>query len=59
MEDTVFEFNKRIIDATQDLCVAYKLILFMNVWELRLGIIKKTVDYISDDAFLIADAKEI
>ena len=23
-EDPVFEFNKRIIDATKDLCVAYK-----------------------------------
>lgn len=23
-DDPVFEFNKRIIDATQDLCVAYK-----------------------------------
>ena len=23
-EDPVFEFNKRIIDATKDLCIAYK-----------------------------------
>ena len=23
--DAVFEFNKQIIDATQDLCVAYKI----------------------------------
>ena len=59
MEDPVFEFNKRIIDATQDLCVAYKPnIAFYEClgakgWES----LKKTVDYISDDAFLIADAK--
>lgn len=25
MEDPIFEFNKRIVDATKDLCVAYKL----------------------------------
>ena len=31
----------------------------MNVWELKSWeSLKKTVDYISDDAFLIADAKE-
>ena len=59
MEDPIFEFNKRIIDATQDLCVAYKPnIAFYEClgakgWES----LKKTVDYISDDAFLIADAK--
>ena len=59
MEDPIFEFNKRIIDATQDLCIAYKPnIAFYEClgakgWES----LKKTVDYISDDAFLIADAK--
>ena len=59
MEDPIFEFNKRIIDATQDLCVAYKPnIAFYEClgakgWES----LQKTVDYISDDAFLIADAK--
>ena len=31
-EDPVFEFNKAIIDATKDFCVAYKpTLLFMNV----------------------------
>ena len=59
MEDPIFEFNKRIIDATKDLCVAYKPnIAFYEClgakgWES----LQKTVDYISDDAFLIADAK--
>lgn len=58
-EDPVFEFNKRIIDATKDLCVAYKPnIAFYEChgskgWET----LKKTVDYIPSDIFTIADAK--
>lgn len=58
-EDPIFEFNKRIIDATKDLCVAYKPnIAFYEChgtkgWEA----LKKTVDYIPDDIFTIADAK--
>ncbi len=46
-EDPVFEFNKRIIDSTKDLCVAYKPnIAFYEAmgakgWES----LKKTVDY--------------
>jgi orotidine-5'-phosphate decarboxylase len=58
-EDPVFEFNKRIIDSTKDLCVAYKPnIAFYEAmgakgWES----LKKTVDYIPKDIFTIADAK--
>ena len=58
-DDPVFEFNKRIIDATQDLCIAYKPnIAFYEAlgakgWE-SLG---KTLDYIPKDHFTIADAK--
>ena len=58
-EDPVFEFNKQIIDATKDLCVAYELnIAFyesMGVkgWES----LQKTLDYIPKDIFTIADAK--
>lgn len=58
-EDPIFEFNKRIIDATKDLCVAYKPnIAFYEChgskgWEA----LKKTVDYIPNDIFTIADAK--
>lgn len=58
-DDPIFEFNKRIIDATKDLCVAYKPnIAFYEClgskgWEA----LKKTVDYIPDDIFTIADAK--
>lgn len=58
-EDPVFEFNKRVIDATHDLCVAYKPnIAFYEChgskgWDS----LKKTVDYIPKGIFTIADAK--
>ena len=57
--DAVFEFNKQIIDATQDLCVAYKIntafyeALGVKGWEAM----EKTVNYIPKDQFIIADAK--
>lgn len=59
LEDPMFEFNKQIIDATKDYCVAYKPnIAFYECmgpkgWET----LKKTVDYIPDNKFIIADAK--
>jgi orotidine-5'-phosphate decarboxylase len=55
----VFEFNKQIIDATKDLCVAYKInTAFYEAqgvkgWEAM----QKTVDYIPSTHFKIADAK--
>jgi orotidine-5'-phosphate decarboxylase len=58
-EDPVFEFNKQIIDATKDYCVSYKLnTAFYEVngakgWEAM----QKTVDYIPNTHFKIADAK--
>jgi len=58
-EDPIFEFNKRIIDATKDYCVAYKPnIAFYEAlgssgWES----LQKTIDYIPKDIFTIADAK--
>ncbi len=58
-EDPIFEFNKAIIDATKDYCVAYKPnIAFYEClgpkgWES----LKKTLDYIPNDIFTIADAK--
>ena len=58
-EDPIFEFNKVIIDATKDYCVAYKPnIAFYEChgsrgWES----LKKTIDYIPDNIFTIADAK--
>lgn len=57
--DAVFEFNKQIIDATRDLCVAYKLntafyeAMGLKGWEAM----EKTVNYIPKDQFIIADAK--
>ncbi len=57
--DPVFEFNKRIIDATLDHCVAYKInTAFYEVsgasgWESM----QRTVDYIPLTHFRIADAK--
>ena len=58
-EDPIFEFNKSIIDATKDFCVAYKPnIAFYEChgpkgWES----LKKTLDYIPKNIFTIADAK--
>ena len=58
-DDPVFEFNKQIIDATAQLCVAYKPnVAFYEAngpsgWES----LKKTVDYIPSEIFTIADAK--
>ena len=57
--DPVFEFNKQIIDATRDLCVSYKIntafyeAVGLKGWEAM----EKTVRYIGDDHFKIADAK--
>lgn len=57
--DAVFEFNKQIIDATKDLCVAYKInTAFYEAqgvkgWEA----LEKTTNYIPSSHFKIADAK--
>ncbi len=58
-KDPVFEFNKQIIDATADFCVAYKPnIAFYEAlgpagWES----LNKTLEYIPEEIFTIADAK--
>jgi orotidine-5'-phosphate decarboxylase len=57
--DPVFEFNKRIIDATKDFCVSYKINTAfyeargLKGWEA----LEKTVSYIPSSHFTIADAK--
>ena len=58
-EDPVFEFNKRIIDATAAHCVAYKpnLAFYESLGERGWIALKKTLDYIPDSHFTIADAK--
>jgi orotidine-5'-phosphate decarboxylase len=57
--DPVFAFNKAIIDATRDLCVAYKINTAFYEAEGVAGWIslEKTVRYIGDQHFTIADAK--
>lgn len=58
-EDPIFEFNKAIIDATRDLCVAYKPNLaFYEAYGLKgWAAFEKTVRYIGNEHFIIADAK--
>jgi len=59
LEDPIFEFNKAIIDATKDLCVAYKpnLAFYESQGISGWRSLEKTLDYIPDDIFTIADAK--
>jgi orotidine-5'-phosphate decarboxylase len=58
-EDPVFEFNKAIIDATAEYCVAYKPnIAFYEAMGLQgWKSLEKTLKYIPDTHFTIADAK--
>lgn len=58
-DDPIFEFNKRIIDATKDFCVAYKpnLAFYERHGEAGWRSLKKTIEYIPQDIFVIADAK--
>ena len=57
--DPIFEFNRQIIDATKDFCVAYKPnIAFYEAhgskgWQS----LERTIDYIPKTHFTIADAK--
>lgn len=58
-DEPVFEFNKRIIDATREFCVSYKIntafyeCLGARGWD----IMEKTIAYIGNSHFIIADAK--
>ena len=61
-EDPIFEFNKAIIDATADLCVAYKpnLAFYESLGLEGWDVLERTVEYIRahyPDQFIIADAK--
>lgn len=57
--DPIFAFNKAIIDATHDLCVAYKpnLAFYEKLGPQGWESLAKTLDYLPDDLFTIADAK--
>ena len=58
-DDPIFEFNKAIIDATKDLCVAYKPNLAFYECHGSKGwdALKRTVEYIPSEHLVIADAK--
>ena len=61
-DDAMFRFNKAIIDATADLCVAYKpnLAFYESMGIEGWDVLERTVEYIRTnypDQFIIADAK--
>jgi len=62
LEDPIFEFNKSIIDATHDLCVAYKPnTAFYEAYGIKgWKSLEKTIQYLDEkypSIFTIADAK--
>ena len=59
LEDPIFEFNKQIIDATKDFCVAYKpnIAFYESRGVSGWTSLQKTLDYIPNNIFTIADAK--
>lgn len=58
-EDPIFEFNKQIIDATKDYCVAYKpnIAFYEALGKKGWWSLEKTLNYIPNNIFTIADAK--
>jgi orotidine-5'-phosphate decarboxylase len=58
-DNPAFSFNKAIIDATRDLCVAYKInTAFYEAQGLKgWQAMEQTIQYIPDNIFTIADAK--
>lgn len=59
LPDPIFEFNKAIIDATKPFCVAYKpnLAFYESYGTKGWLSLQKTIEYIGDSHFKIADAK--
>lgn len=57
--DPVFAFNKAIIDATKDFCVAYKpnIAFYESMGAAGWESLRKTLEYIPSTHFTIADAK--
>jgi orotidine-5'-phosphate decarboxylase len=55
----VLAFNKTIIDATRETCVAYKpnFAFYESLGPKGWDILKETIDYIGDQHLIIADAK--
>ena len=58
-DDPIYEFNKRIIDATNDLCVAYKpnIAFYEALGSKGWDALSKTLKYIPKNILTIADAK--
>lgn len=58
-DNPVLEFNKRIIDATKDLCVAYKpnIAFYEMLGSKGWDTLEQTLNYIPSNVFTIADAK--
>ena len=59
LDDPIFEFNKQIINATKDFCIAYKpnIAFYESMGVSGWNSLQKTLDYIPDNIFIIADAK--
>ncbi|MBP6335766.1 MAG: orotidine-5'-phosphate decarboxylase [Bacteroidia bacterium] len=57
--DPVFEFNRQIVDATKEFCIAYKpnLAFYESRGSAGLDSLEKTIRYIPSELFTIADAK--
>jgi orotidine-5'-phosphate decarboxylase len=58
-KDPIFEFNRQIIDATKDFCVAYKpnIAFYEALGSKGWDSLARTIDYIPKTHFTIADAK--
>jgi len=58
-EDPIFEFNKAIIEATSEFCVAYKpnIAFYESLGSKGWDSLQKTMDIIPNNIFTIADAK--
>jgi len=57
--DPVYEFNKQIIDATKEFCIAYKpnIAFYESRGAVGWESLRKTLEYIPKECFTIADAK--
>ena len=58
-DDPVYEFNKQIVEATREFCIAYKpnLAFYESMGPTGLLSLEKTLKIIPKDIFTIADAK--
>lgn len=59
LEDPIFEFNKAIIDATKEYCVAYKpnIAFYECLGSKGWDSLQKTVEYIPENIFTIVCKK--